>query len=173
MPIPVLYGAGFLFEGIARIQFPQRFSGGVFYIIPIWLNAVLTLPIVGIFWFFLGKLPYTVKGYYANDQAAEDEPFNVRLAPLTEWWPLAVAILLYVTAVVVSGACLRSRWLPKRVSAAGSKLQIVRRSESVIKRMDDTGWVWQEDYRGVGSTPPHLRPPKPRNKPSGRWVWRP
>lgn len=175
MPIPVLFAAGWLFEGIARIRFPQRVLPDPFYVIPIWLNGLLTLPILGIFWFFLSKLPYTVKGYYANDQAAADEFINVRLAPVTEWWPLATAILLYVTAVVVVGSCLRSRWLPWRVSAAGRELRGILNGRSTIARVGDDEWVWKEDYqRPIGSKPPPAwsRPPKPPQGPGGRWVRR-
>jgi hypothetical protein len=173
MPMPVVCGAGLLFETLARYRFPLRVLPDPFYIIPIWLNAVLTLPIFGIFWFFLGKLPYTVKGYYVSDRAAtEDELLNVRLAPLTEWWPLVVSACVYVTAVVVTGACLQSRWMPKRENAAGRELQtIVSRRPPIHREPKPGDWIWEEyGHRGIGSHPPRNIPPKPPRGPSGRWV---
>ena len=176
MPIPVLFGAGLLFEGGAQSRLPRGIWPSGFIVIPTWLNALLTLPILGIFWFVLSKLPHSVKGYYAKDQAAADEIFNVRLAPLTEWWPLPVAILLYVTAVVVTGNSLRSRWLPERASALGRELER-RRSPTHRRTYIGDGrneWVWESDTPPyIGSyRQPGLRPPKPPKGPGGRWVKR-
>lgn len=173
MPIPVLLGAAFLFESIAELWSKRmmRLQGQT--ILPDWLNALLTLPILGIFWIVLSRLPYSVKGYYAVDQAAADDPFNVRLAPLTEWWPLAVAILMYVIGVVVVGAIVKSRWLPQRISFLDRELREATKSTNGFRREKEDGWVWESDtpYPGIGA-PFRPPPPKPPKGPGGRWVKR-
>jgi len=176
MPIPVLLGAAFLFERIAGMWANRGVVLGGQTILPTWLNALLTLPILGIFWIVLSRLPYSVKGYYAKDQAAADEPFNVRLAPLMEWWPLAVAILVYVIGVVVVGAIVKSRWLPQRISFLDRELWEARKPVNGVRRAIEDEWVWESEtpYRissGHGQTLRPL-PPKPSKGPGGRWVKR-